>query len=221
MTRRRIWMAVVLLCWMFIISGAFNIGISQFYMAVPFMLASLRICIYIIKIKWLTKITLILILCSVLVNITLERNPIVFPILVNGSIRINADAYYETFSDGSGGLVKNKDDTSGYDDVVYKSVKAGSVYAVSGVKKSPSGFSNTISLLTELGEIPESNYDESHLYGEYIAVANKDVHSLWAQRISFLMVWPLLFMVYFPIGIILFLVVALYCIHRMKHLPES
>ena len=221
MTQRDVWKVVFVLSCVFIIAGGLNSGFSRIYMSIPFMVIALVLCISVFKKLWLTVSTALLILFSFVVCLTLERNSVIFPVLKNGEIEILEDSFHAQFRGGSGGLVKEKYDGNWANDIVYKPLSKGSTHSVVGVKISPSGFSNTIGLITDFGVVSQNNYSDDTHYSKKLVEVNKTVHSPLAKGLSFLMVWPIIFIVWFPAGILTFLIVVYFFKVGMDRLPKS
>ena len=182
---------------MFIVAGGLNTGISAFSMAIPFMIAAIFISKNKLKSVYWMWGTAMLILVSLVLSMTLEKNPIIFPILKEGHIQITRDSYYLRFGDGSGLL--SSSDPSRYkftpDNPTVSRVTEGSIYQVTGVSIDLAGFSNSINLETELGVIFQSSY-EAVGDDKPLAITNKTVHASWAKKFTQLMGWPII--VYLP-----------------------
>jgi len=213
MTRKSVWSVVLFISCIFVLASGVNSGFSEFYMGIPFMLLAFTLSVAVFN--WFVAMgTALLIVLSVFVNITLENNPIIFPILQDGQGKVLHDSVHVTFSDGSGGL--RVGNPGGSDEAaIIKNVKGGTSFDVTGIIFSPSGFSTTISLMTTIGNISERNYRDNHVR------LNKTVHSSWASGISYLMYWPILFIANFPLGVIVFIVALIGFCFAMKKLPNE
>lgn len=223
LTRNRIWKIILLICYLFIISGGFNTGFSKFYMATPFMLVASLISITAIGDSRVKAITHLLILLSILFNVTLTKNPIVFPILNNGYIEILSDGYHVSYSDGSGGFrakINSKEWRENKVSII--ELKKGEKYQVVGINVGHPDFSTKVNLQTEIGQFSQQDYQGS-LYdsSEAVILPNKKVHAEWTNALSVLMLWPVLIIGSFPLGIIIFgiLIVILFAI--IRKLPKS
>jgi len=204
MTRRNVWGVILLVSYIFIVASGLNAGPTRYAMGIPFMILAVCISYSFFKISVLLS-TVFLITASLLLNINLEKNPVVFPILHNGYVEILRDAVHTAYFEGSGRLYENKFAES--DQIATrKRVKKGAIYKVTGIRLSPNGLvGNNIDLETELGIVSESDYkgDEDK---KQIAKTNKVVHLQIASTLSFLMYWPFLFVATFPLGIAILIV---------------
>lgn len=103
LTRNKRYKAILFICYLFIISGGVNAGVTAFYFAVPFMVIATWVNLARIKNKTLTYLTYFFILFCIIFSATLHKNSLVFPIIKNGYIEVLSDGYYVTYMDGSGG----------------------------------------------------------------------------------------------------------------------
>ena len=93
---------------LFSIGGAFNVGMTGFWLAVPFMVL-LSVLTFKRSRNAFTASLIFIILC-ILVNITIYKNPLVFPVLQkNAQIEVIDNSLYRKFSDGSGSFVMPND----------------------------------------------------------------------------------------------------------------
>ena len=221
MTRKNLWAGILVISYLFILSSSVNAGFSRFLMGVPFMLLAIIISIAVfgsrvaIGTGWLIFI-------SIFTNATLEKNPLIFPILRGGQIEVLHDAVHITFSGGSGALFEKNYTTSWDEGAVYKPVKRGSVYNVTGVNFSHPDFSSQVNIKTDLGQISERNYKKTNYrHGKQLVKTNKIVHFHLFDRISLLMAWPILFLIYFPLGLIIFIAMLMVFYSYMKKLPKQ
>ena len=104
MTRKNIWAGILVISYLFILSSSVNAGFSRFLMGVPFMLLAIIISIAVFGSRVAIG-TGLLIFISIFTNATLEKNPLIFPILRGGQIEVLHDAVHITFSGGSGAPV--------------------------------------------------------------------------------------------------------------------
>ncbi len=92
---------------LFSLGGAFNVGTTRFWMSVPFMFILILLS-FKRNIKYGIA-TIIFIIVCIIINLTIYKNSFVFPILKSGvSVEIQKDGLYESFSDGSGSFVDEK-----------------------------------------------------------------------------------------------------------------
>lgn len=100
--KNRIWIAVFIMCCIGIIAGGVNIGFSRFFTAIPFMLGASFISSYILRSKKLIILATALTALSICCSLSITYNPLIFPILRGGEVKILRDGYQVTFIDGSG-----------------------------------------------------------------------------------------------------------------------
>jgi len=212
LTQRKMWVFILFICFIFILSGGANTGFSKFFMALPFMLLAILISTKVLKKNIYKKLTFILILFSIIFNITLTKNPLAFPILDKGSIEIMSNGFHITFSDGSGGFYDEKLTANSYDNVTYKELKKGEKYKVTGIKITHPDFSTKVYLQTAIGQFSQSNYN---------ITLNKEAHATWVKNLGFLMNWPILFMLYAPLGGLILLVLLVLFQLGINRLPKS
>jgi|GEM_PF-3665461 len=227
MTRKVIWIAILFICYLFIVGGAVNAGFSRFAMAVPFMVIALLVSIFSLRSAKIAAVTIFFSGLAIFTSLTIAKNPIIFPILDNGKIIILQDGYYERFSDGSGGFLSTEEKewvdsgTTVFDDVSYMPVKAGEEFKVKAVSFSAPDFNSQVNIVTEVGQLSEYTWNNvSDRYGKVIET-NKSVYVWWAEKLSFLMYWPILLLANFPIGLIVISVIFALFLVLMKHLPKK
>lgn len=196
LARSKGWKVLLLVCCLFIISGAVNAGVTGFYLAIPFMLATSWISLRVIKNTRVTYFTHSFIFLSIIFNVTLTKNSLIFPIIDDGLIEIVSDGYYVTYTDGSGGFTAKKNIEVDESQISYKRLKKGECYKVNGIKISMSGFSSVLLLQTEIGTFSEVDYQSN---GQLTAkvLPSKEVYVSWVRSLSVLMYWPLIFMMLF------------------------
>lgn len=196
LAQSRGWEAFLLFCCLFIISGAVNAGATGFYLAIPFMLATSWISLRVIKNTRVTYFAHSLIFLSIIFNVTLTKNPLIFPIIDDGHIEIVSDGYYVTYIDGSGGFTTEKSIKVDESQVSYKRLNKGERYKVNGIKISMSGLSSVLLLQTEIGTFSEIDYQNNGNI-EANVLPSKEVYVGWARSLSVLMYWPTVFMMIF------------------------
>lgn len=92
----------------FSLGGAFNVGMSGFWMAAPFMLF-LVVLSFKRSRKFFVFSSIFVVIC-IIINLTIDKNPLVFPVLREGTqIEILKNSLYRSFSDGSGSFIEGKD----------------------------------------------------------------------------------------------------------------
>lgn len=173
---------------LFIIGGAFNDGFTKFYLAIPFAIIAIFISLKVFKNYRIFRTVIILCVMAVLINLSLEINPFVYPILRNGTITINKDGYLRTFSDGSGGFYEiDLDDfsCSGCGEIKFKKILKGETYPVIGVHITHPDFSTKINLVTPIGQFSENNYSSDRS----ISINKKEKNQLFTY-IGALMAYP-------------------------------
>ena len=214
--RKRAWKILLLVCYLFIISGAMNTGFSAFFMAIPFMLSASYISIVKLRSSLVTTFTHVLILLSIIFNLTLTTNPIVFPVLNEGTIEILTDGYHVSYEDGSGGFIHEKDirNLSGFKPSYIK-LNKGDKYKVLGVNIGHPDFSTKINLETKIGQFRERDYRGRNTLSKATILLNKKVQADWVNAASFFMMWPMLFLSPSPLGlVILSLLIILFIFRR-------
>lgn len=191
--------ATYILSIIFIISGALNLGFSGFWMSIPFMVLAVHLAKKFTDNKKILWFTVAFSAAAIIFNITIEKNPLIFPILHDGYVEVQRDGYYRLFSDGSGGFSPTKEDDVGCigcGSVTYTKINKGDIYKVTGIRLEHPDFGINISVLTEIGGFDEYDYDETNtLYaddnGEMPVRLNKDV-TRFGINTGILMVWPMM-----------------------------
>lgn len=183
---KKIFIALLVVSYVFIAAGAVNAGFSGYHMAIPFMVIAVVLSLMIGTMR-LVLLSVVFSVLAVVVNVTQTKNPILYPILSNGYVEILKDGYQQTFFDGSGGFVFEKWPCDG--DCTLTKLKKGERYRVVGVRVRWPDFGQEVSVVTEIGEFSEYDYNSP---GPAIAL-NKPARAAWADQLSFLMYWPLLF----------------------------
>lgn len=194
MRHKYIWTIIFIISCVFIFAGAVNAGFSRYFCAIPFMVLILVISNLKFKSRALVTFSVMYIVFSIVLSRTQERNPILFPILDGGVVTVLKDGYQETFlSDGSGGFSEDNDSDIGCSwcgDVVFTEISAGEQYDVTGIRIGNPEFGTSIAVVTDIGEFDEDDYDP--IDDDATIRLNKTVHVKWAERLSMLMVWPIL-----------------------------
>ena len=219
-TQKHIWVCILLICYTFILSGGANIGSTRFLMALPFMPLALLISMRVLKKTVFRKLTFILIPFSIILNITLEKNPIAFPILCGGEIEIISDGFQGTYSDGSGGFYDKEPEKAGDHNVTYKELKKGEKYKVTGIVITAPDFGTKINLQTTIGQFSHSNYQDTS-YSSASVLTNKEVQATWLEDLGFLMYWPLLFIFRAPLGLVISCALLVLLGRGINRLPKS
>lgn len=168
---------------LFVLSGAFNYGFSRFFMAIPFMALVLWLARKAFANRQVSLASVAFCLLSLVVNLTLERNPLVFPILNDGYVKVNQDGYLQIFSDGSSGFSQTNQGNSdcvGCGETTYKPLNKGDKYKVTGVAILHPDFSTTVDLMTEIGRFPEQDYKNNATVTLNKPVENEIIRSLGA-----------------------------------------
>ena len=98
---------IIIISFIFSLGGAFNVGMSGFWMAAPFML-SLLVVSFKRSRRFFVFSSIFIVIC-VIINVTIYKNPLVFPVLQEGTeIEISKDSLYCSFNDGSGLFIEEK-----------------------------------------------------------------------------------------------------------------
>ena len=184
----------------FVILGAFNIGILL--VASPLFILISR---YGLKSKKMFWSSICLVIVCLLINMTIEKNPLLFPVVRGGTVKILEDGYLATYSDGSGGFSKeNFADNQGRDPscvgpycgiIKFYPLKKGEIYNVTGVivtLGAGGDFRPRISLVTSIGRFAQDDYQSLSGGSEVVHIKlSKPVHSLLFDKLSYLMFWPI------------------------------
>lgn len=170
------------------IGGAINSGMTTFFMAVPFMGYLLYQSYKEGKLYFMACVIFIVI--CIITSKTRDSNPLLYPIIRNGTATVLQDGYQRTFSiDGSGSFQTSSTTTiscagCGGDKVT--PLKKGEVYKVLGVHHGPDGFRDEVGVITEVGRFSSSDVN----YNRYIGL-NKPIQSTWSKYLGNLMYWPI------------------------------
>lgn len=104
MKKSRLTNLIIIVSFIFSLGGAFNVGMSGFWMAVPFMLFLLVMSFK--RSRRFFVFSSIFVMICISINLTIYKNPLVFPILQEGTeIEIAKDSLYSSFYDGSGSFI--------------------------------------------------------------------------------------------------------------------
>jgi hypothetical protein len=122
---------------------------------------------------------------AILVNSTLEKNPLVFPILNGGTIEILKDGYLETFSDQSGGYVKEPNQSKDFGKISYRKLSKGEKFNVTGIEIGHADFSTNVFLKTPIGRFDYVERDT-----ESVAISQR-MESPFVQKMGDLMNYPI------------------------------
>ena len=191
-----IYIGLYIVCIIFVSAGAVNSGFSKFFWAIPFMITSLYVSLKKIESVKLFIFSILFIIASITVNLTQEKNPILFPILSGGTVEFLEDGYIRTFDmDGSGGFVtkeekEDPDNCRGCGALSYKEVRKGEVLPILKVTINHPSMATAFSLLTEKGQIDRNDYEDSavaYLGKKAPAKINKNITNKYAQYLSALM----------------------------------
>lgn len=185
---------IYLISVIFITSGAVNFGFTRYYLAIPFMIVAFIISLR-KKNRKLMIVTLILCLSAIVINYTLEKNPVVFPILSHGSVTILADGYITNFGGNTYYFMANE--TShirciGCGITGSQVIKKGSHYPVTGITISYPEFETQIDLITPIGIITQKSYKKNSNDGTLTVQPNKTVVSPFFEYLSLLMLYPII-----------------------------
>lgn len=180
----------------FIVSGAFNYGFSRFLLAVPFVVVANVLAVRLTKRKLLFVVTLLFSIAAAAVNLTLERNPLVFPILKGGYVEVRKDGYYESWPKyGLEGVYFQEEPCTPESHVacdgqtIVTPIKAGTRLKVTGVRMEYPDFGKSIVLITESGMTFST---ENFYLAEDALTTNSPVESRLFSKFGILMMWPAL-----------------------------
>lgn len=156
---KKSFLSLYFLCVLFALAAAVNEGFSAFIGAIPFYLLFFFLCRkHQAQISY--KIWAALIIAfSIVFNLTLTKNPLIYPILVNGSISFPRDGFIMKYSDESAAFTseqKANNNTSGMI-ATYTPVKAGEVIEVTGIQLTHPDLGLNRNLITPLGKIHEKD----------------------------------------------------------------
>ncbi len=205
--------ALLVVCMIMSLGGAVNSGMTYFFMAIPF--AGYLCWVAKGSKKHLTFAIFFVLLC-VLVSVTRDANPFIFPIISNGTALVAKDGFYRAFDDGSGSFTEYKDITLNEPNPQQKNIIENFIVA-KDVKTvtipdtdSRSGGSLTLTKLSKGEVYPITGiYHEGFDLGEYQSVKtsigmfplsdinegyfilNKPIQSKWSKILGNLMYWPI------------------------------
>ena len=93
----------------FSLGGAFNVGMTDFWMATPFMLL-LVVLSFRSRRKYCRALSIVFVVVCIAISMTLYKNPWVFPVLREGTqVEVLKRSLFRSFSDGSGSFVEAND----------------------------------------------------------------------------------------------------------------
>lgn len=183
-----------LVCLVFIVSGAFNYGESRFFLALPFMAGACVLAWKYSSKRILFYITVAFCLVAIAFNLTLERNPLIFPIIDDGNVEVLVDGNHLTFvADGSSGFFDasfcaNPNNREYCEEVTSSNtfIEKGSVFKVKEVQLTSREFARVINIVTEEG------YSFSHeLISHNEIRVDKEITNPTFEKAGVLMSWPL------------------------------
>lgn len=181
----------------FITSGAFNYGFSRFYCAIPFMIIASLLAARLTQRRWVLVCTILFSLVSVAINVTLEKNPLVFPILNGGYLEVHKDGYYETFpmSPPTDGLYVGQKPCTPESSVACEEgtiavpIQAGTRLAITGIRVEHPDFGKDVIVITESGRTfstNDINFEKGAL------TTNLPIENHIVSLLGILMIWPIL-----------------------------
>lgn len=136
---------------LFILGGGVNYGFSRFFLALPFIFLGGVCALYLNRHIFFFMV--VLSFSAIATNITLEYNPLFFPVLT-GEVEILQKGFYGKFSDGSGGFFEAKtDDTS----IEFTPLKAGQKYKIQSIGFRYPDFYSKIEVITDLGPFDQKD----------------------------------------------------------------
>jgi len=193
--KRKLAIYIYFLSLIFILGGACNTGFTRFWLATPFMVIAIIISIFIKKHNAFIA-TSIFCAIAIIFNVTLEKNPIAFPILINGSVTVLRDGNLITFSDGSGGFFDegmfNEKSRVNFGKIDIKKLSKGQEFKVTGIIISHPDFSTNISLTTTAGQFSEMNYQPSNQLFTQSIKPNKTIINPIIKFLGNIMYYPML-----------------------------
>ena len=209
---------ILIVCVIFMVWWALNPGFSKFYMAIPFFITAILVASMKLNLKWIAASFLVGLL-SIVINLSLLSNPLVFPILYNWKVEILKDGYHWEFSDWSWWFKTEKTDNDiGLGKLTYTALNKWDIYDVTWVKVWYPDFGFSLAIQTKVWDFQVR--EDSILYSQeekYIQF-NKSTYAVWAKYWSYLMYWPILFIAWFPLGFILLIgwIITLVYLKRYK-----
>ena len=170
---------------LFSLGGAFNVGMTGFWLAVPFMICIAFLSFKKGRIVFLASI--IFILVCVVINLTIYKNPFVFPILQKGvQIEVVNDSLYRKFSDGSGFFTKSDDVSKDNMQIIFKLKKSQKIDIIKIYNFGGIDSTNHNYMVTEFGNMSEKEIEKGN-----IQITPKVlVQSNWSKYLGNLMYWP-------------------------------
>lgn len=172
----------------FIASGAFNDGFTRFYLALRFAFIAALITLKRFKKRSLFCVAITLTILGIYINLGLEKNVSVYPILAGGMVTVNKDGFLKVYDDGSSGYSETDQQDvscSNCEVVKYIKITKGQTYPVTGISISHLDFSTKIDLDTPIGQFAGKDY-----FVENNIVLNKSVKNPFFTYLGNLMYFP-------------------------------
>ncbi len=172
---------------LFILSAAFNYGMTRYYLAIPFMALILYLSKSVFKRDNLFFASLILCIISILINNGLEKSSLLFPILDDGYVEVHEDGYLLTYSDGSGGFSKTEKmdfKCTGCGTTTSHKILKGEKYPVLGVSIH-AGLSTKVGVKTSIGTFSAESFLNQKIS------TNKSIENKTFKRFGNAMYYPI------------------------------
>ena len=158
MKNKNVFLFLYSICFLFSLGAALNEGFTKFFWGIPFYLA-----FFIIgkrfQVKWTYYLQVITITAlSITCSLTLTRNPLLYPILSEGTLTVLEDGFIKKYSDQSAAFTLtdvDDIDCSGCGQTVYYPVKKDQRIKVLGIKLNYPDFSLDRNFITEYGHLSE------------------------------------------------------------------
>ena len=148
-----------------VFTGSFNFGVTRFALIIPFM-AFILIISYWANSQVLKRFSIGFIVFAILNNLTLEKNPLVFPPLVGGEITFKQAGYYIKY-DRAGGyfssLPEPEFQCAGCGTYSAEKINAGQKAKVTGINIHHPDFGTKIYVNTDIGEFSEKDFEQKYL----------------------------------------------------------
>lgn len=154
------------LCTLFSLGAAMNEGITRWVTGIPFFVLFFVINKAFKQSKKFYHASIIIIISTIVFNITLSQNPLMYPILFDGHLVIKEDGYIHQYSDNSAGFYSEIDtgiSCTGCGQIQHHKVFKGDKIPVEGIVYNYPDFSFKRSYKTKFGNItPAENIETSH-----------------------------------------------------------
>lgn len=140
--------SILLACWIFYVSGAFNYGVTRIFFALPFILPML---IFSRNDKFGFRLSLLIVVTGFIFNMTIYSNPWVFPILQKPEFIVKKDSYLHTFLGGDSSFYSEKSE----DSVSFKSIeliKKGTKFHIDSISGRGGGTSTVLDIYFKSGK---------------------------------------------------------------------